>query len=313
MAVTGALDGTGPSAQFDNPTGIAIDNAGNLVVTDYDDDLVRLVTPQGVVTTVASAKNFVDPFDVVVAKDGTYYIGTDADTTGKKSTTSGTVWQVTPRSGGGIATPTVVAQGFSRPRGLAPDGLGGLFISDRDLGIVELAASPIGKASFLAGASGVAGFRDGIGPAAQFSAPVGVAVLPDGSWAVADSFNNRIRHVTSTGAVTTLAGDGTYALNDGPAASAQFAHPSAIAVDAAGNVYVSDIGNHRIRRVDLAGNVETVAGDGDAFYADGAGELAAFYGQEGIAVTADGKTLYVADGNGGNGAAHSYVRAIAIP
>jgi len=312
-ASTGAKDGTGGAAQFDNPTGIAIDGNGNLVVTDYDDALVRLVTPQGVVATVASASDFVDPFDVFVASDGTYYIGTDSNTAGTKDATSGTIWRVVPATGGAVVAPVVVAQGFYRPRGLAPAAGGGLFVSDRDESIVEILPVPIGTPSFLAGISGSAGFRDGTGRVAQFDAPVGIAVLPDGSWVVADSYNNRVRHVTSAGVVTTLAGDGTYALNDGPAPTARFAHPSAVAADAVGNVYVSDVASHRIRRIDLAGHVETLAGDGNASYADGPGSAAEFYGQEGIAVTPDGKTLYVADGNGGNGTAHSHVRAIAIP
>jgi sugar lactone lactonase YvrE len=312
-AENGARDGTGAAAEFDNPTGIAIDGSGDLVVTDYDDALVRLVTLQGVVTTVASASNFVDPFDVAVASDGTYYVATDADDTGTKSPTSGTIWHVTAPSGGGVAKPVVFARGMYRPRGVTLVAGGGLFVSDRDESLVELLPAPNGALSVLAGTNGDIGFQDGTGHTAQFDAPVGVASLPDGSWVVADSYNNRIRHVTSTGVVTTFAGDGTYALNDGPAATARFAFPSAVAADASGIVYVSDLASHRIRRIDLSGNVETLAGDGIRSYADGAGSAAEFYGQEGIAVTSDGKSLYVSDGNGGDGSAHSHVRALSIP
>jgi sugar lactone lactonase YvrE len=308
----GAQDGAGGAAQFDNPTGIALDASGNLVVTDYDDALVRLVTPQGVVTTVASATNFVDPFDVVVASDGTYYVGTDADGTGTKTSTTGTIWHVVPVAGAVVA-PTVAAAGFSRPRGLALYNDGVLFVSDRDESVVDMQPLSVGTPSLLAGTSGGQGYMDGSGAGAQFDTPVGVALLPDGSWAVADSYNNRIRRVTSAGDVSTIAGDGNYAMNDGPAGSAEFARPSAVAADAAGNVYVSDIDNHRIRRIDTSGNVETVAGDGNASYADGDGSAAEFYGQEGIAITADGKTLYVADGNGGDSSAHSHVRVITLP
>jgi pimeloyl-ACP methyl ester carboxylesterase/sugar lactone lactonase YvrE len=311
-ASNGARDGTGAGAQFDNPTGIAIDQSGNLVVTDYDDALVRLVTPEGVVTTVASASQFVDPFEVVVASDGTYYIGTDADDTATKSATSGTIWHVVPATGA-VATPVMVSRGWYRPRGLALVGGGGLFVSDRDESVVELLPMPIDTPAFLAGMSGHPGFEDGTANAAEFNAPVGVAPLPDGSWVVADSYNNRIRRVTAAGVVTTFAGDGTYALNDGPAASARFASPGAVATDAAGNVYVSDIANRRIRRIDTTGNVETIAGNGTQSYMDGVGQAAEFYGQEGIAVTPDGTSLYVADGNGGDGSAHSHVRVLSIP
>ncbi len=163
-----------------------------------------------------------------------------------------------PATGGAVATPvTWSPQGFYRPRGLAPAAGGGLFVSDRDDRSWRSGPCSIGTPSFLAGISGSPGFKDGTGRLAEFDAPVGIAVLPDGSWVVADSYNNRVRHVTPAGVVTTLAGDGTYALNDGPAATARFAHPSAVAADATGNVYVSDIASHRIRRIDLAGNVET--------------------------------------------------------
>ena len=312
-ATTGARDGTGTAAQFDNPTGIAMDKGGNLVVTDYDDALVRLVTPQGVVTTVASASYFVDPFDVAVGSDGMYYVGTDADDTGTKSPTSGTIWRIAPPAGARVAMPVAVTHGLYRPRGLALAASGGLFVSDRDESLVSLLPSPIGTSSFLAGTRGAPGFQDGTGHAAQFNAPVGVAALPDGSWVVADSYNNRIRRVTAAGIVTTFAGDGIYAVNDGPAAAARFAFPGAVAADAMGNVYVSDIKGQRIRRIGTAGDVETLAGDGSRAYADGAGNTAQFYGQEGIAVTPDGKTLYVADGNGGDGSAHSHIRKLTIP
>ena len=100
---------------------------------------------------------------------------------------------------------------------------------------------------------------------------------------------------------------------DGPCTSAAFNAPRAVAADSAGNVYVSDIGNHVIRRISAACTVETAAGDGTAGFNDGVGTDAEFYGQEGIAVTPDGATVYVADGNGGDGSAYHRVRALTIP
>jgi DNA-binding beta-propeller fold protein YncE len=105
-------------------------------------------------------------------------------------------------------------------------------------------------------------------------------------------------------------GDGTV---DGAVAAARFSQPKALAVDAAGNVYVSDTGAHRIRRVAPDGTVTTVAGSGVAGYADGQGAQAMFWGQEGIAVTSDGHTLYVADGTGGEeGTPYNRIRKITI-
>ncbi len=311
--VAGTQDGTGAGAQLDNPTGISIDPHGNLLVADYDSALVRLVTPTGAVTTIASASNFVDPFATVVASDGTYYVQTDANSSGAKNTTSGTIWRVVPVGDGGVATPTVVGQGFGRPRSLAPTTGGNLLVLDRTTDVADQLAVATGVSSLVAGMSGTSGYANATGAAAAFASPVGVATMPDGSFVVTDTGNNRIRHIDSSGAVTTFAGNGTAALVDGACASASFNGPRAIAVDAAGNVYVSDNGNSVVRRIDVGCTVETLAGDGTMGFNDSAGSTAEFYGQEGLAVTADGKIVYVADGNSGDGTPHNRIRAIAVP
>ena len=89
--------------------------------------------------------------------------------------------------------------------------------------------------------------------------------------------------------------------------------PQDLAIDSQGNVFVSDSGNHRIRRISMNGKVETVAGDGTAGFKDGDGIKSRFFGQEGIDVTADGKTLYVADGTGGEPQPYNRVRKITLP
>ena len=310
--VPGTSDGTGAAAEFDNPTGLAIDAHGNLLVTDYDSARVRLVTPAGVVTTIAAASGFVDPFAAVVATDGAYYVETDADSAGVKSAMTGTIWRVTPISGG-LAAPTVVAQGFGRPRTLAPIAGGNLFVLDRTQDVADQLGSSAGQVTFLAGATGTPGYVDGTGASARFNSATGGATMPDGSFIVSDSGNNRIRRVAAGGVVTTFAGDGSPTLVDGPCAAASFNAPRGVAIDAAGNIYVSDIGNHVIRRISVACVVETIAGDRTAGFKDGAGSAAELYGQEGIGVTPDGKTVYVTDGNGGDGSAYHRVRAIALP
>ncbi len=145
----------------------------------------------------------------------------------------------------------------------------------------------------LAG-DGVGGLRDGAGAQARFADPYALAFDAHGVAYIADAGdNNRIRRVYSDGRVDTLAGTGE-GWRDGPGAQAQFHTPSGIAVDAAGNVYVADTGNHRIRRIGADGVVSTLAGDGVAGFADGPAAQARFDAPMGVAVDASGR-VYVAD------------------
>jgi len=169
--------------------------------------------------------------------------------------------------------------------------------------------------SALAGA-GVAGcpgsFADGAGADARFFVPYGIVVLSDGRIIVADRGNHRLRAVTAGGVVTTYAGDGGDGSVDGPRLQARLAGPKALAVDTHDNIYVSDDVAHRIRRVGADGTVTTVAGDGQAGWNDGSGAAAQFWGQEGLAITADGQTLYVADGTGGDDQTHNRIRRVRL-
>jgi DNA-binding beta-propeller fold protein YncE len=131
----------------------------------------------------------------------------------------------------------------------------------------------------------------------MFYSPSDVAVDAAGNVFVADYNNHRIRKITPDGTVTTLAGNGTPAFADGKASVASFHHPTGVAVDAAGNVFVADFRNHRIRKISKKGNVKTVAGTGAAGFADGPGIAAVFNGPWKIAVDKASGVLYVADMN----------------
>lgn len=137
------------------------------------------------------------------------------------------------------------------------------------------------------------GYLDGIGTGAQFYGPAGVALAADGTLYVADRMNHRIRKITSDGAVTTLAGSGLPGFSDGLGTVAQFKYPMGIAVDAAGNVFVADSNNHRIRKITTDGMVTTIAGSANG-YTNGTISTALFSYPEGVAVDATG-TLYVGD------------------
>jgi len=171
------------------------------------------------------------------------------------------------------------------------DGSGNVYVAEL-LNHRVRKITPSGTVSTLAG-SGKAGFADGVGGAAQFDHPHALTVDPGGTVYVADGSNNRIRRVTVSGQVSTIAGTGDKGANDGQGASARFSGPDAIAEDANGNLYVADTVNNRIRKITPAAVVTTLAG-GDRGNADGQGAGAQFNDPEGIAVDAAGN-VYVAD------------------
>jgi len=146
--------------------------------------------------------------------------------------------------------------------------------------------------STLAG-DGTPAYLDGTGTASQFQYPYSVAVDGAGTVYVADTYNNRIRKITSAGVVSTLAGS-TGGFADGTGMAAKFQYPTGVAVDGAGTVYVADTNNHRIRKITSLGVVSTLAGSGTGAYLDGTGTAAKFQYPTGVAVDGSG-TVYVAD------------------
>jgi streptogramin lyase len=156
--------------------------------------------------------------------------------------------------------------------------------------------SPPGQTGTFAGSTGVAGFADGAGTLARFNTPRGLATAPDGSILVADSSNHIIRRIDVDGNVTTIAGEpGVPGSNDGPARQAHLNQPSGIDVNARGEIFISDTGNHTIRKLTAEGMVITIAGaPGAAGFADGLSGESRLSGPVGIRVTPDG-SIFVAD------------------
>ncbi len=185
---------------------------------------------------------------------------------------------------------------FNSPKGVALDSSGNITVADSANHEIRK-VTPAGVVTTLAG-NGTAGSLDGTGTGAQFSSPGGVTVDLSGNVYVADTNNHTIRKVTAVGVVTTMAGNSTTSGSaDGTGTAAQFYHPGGVALDASGNIYVADSGNHAIRRVSPLGVVTTIAGNGSPGTADGTGTGAQFNNPTGIAVDSSGNFIIADTGS----------------
>lgn len=145
---------------------------------------------------------------------------------------------------------------LNTPTGITRDASGNLIVCDRDNHRI-LKITTAGVTTVLAG-SGIAGFSNGTGTAAQFDQPYSIVGDASGNFYVSDRMNNAIRKITSAGVVTTLAGNGAGASVDGTGAAASFAEPLGIALTSTGNLYVIDYATQKIRKITMAGVVTTV-------------------------------------------------------
>ncbi|AIE84664.1 hypothetical protein [Fimbriimonas ginsengisoli] len=303
---SGLVNGDLTTARFSNPVNVAAAPDGTVYVCDFDNDAVRKISPTGIVSTLTTQANFSTPFGIALTSTGRLFVETDRNDTGQKDATTGTVWEINTTTG----VPTVVARNLGRPRGLTALADGRLACGDLGNSTVYLLDPATGAKTFLAGKTGTPGFANGNGVNAQFDRPYGIAVMHDGSLLVADQNNNRLRRVTLTGDVTTFAGTGAAGALNTAVANATFNHPQGVTIAPNGTIYLTDNGNHLIRRISN-GQVSTFAGNGVAGFADGVGAAAEFFGIEGLNISPNGQTLWVADGNNGDGGPFNHVRRFA--
>ncbi len=378
-ASAGAKDGPVAEAEFAGPSGVAVDASGTIWVADSKAFTLRKISPAGIVSTVAgvpgapglkdgpaAAANFFGMHDVAVDQLGAIYVadgisirklgldgqvstlagfpggndfpdpsardglGSEARFNGadalavapngdlyvadsganavRRVTPAGNVTTLAGRlnASAGTADGLGPAAGFFAPDGIAVDAGGTAYVSEDGSHLLRRVLAD-GTVTTVAGSPNGAGAADGIGTAARFRAPAGLAVDVRGNVFVADAGNHAIRQFAPGGQVTTLAGqlppDGQYSMGpnsgaaDGTGGAASFSLPTGLALDAAGNLYVADYNNNEIRKVTPAGTVSTVAGfaPGRSRGAtDGTGTTARFGGPNGVAVTANG-VVFVAD------------------
>ena len=245
---------------------------------------------------VGNQAQFRLPNSVAVDGAGNVYVADTANNTIRKITPNGIVRTLAGISGShGSADGIGSNARFWAPFGIAADSAGNVYVADTANNTIRKITSD-GVVSTLAGLAGHPGNKDGIGTNARFRNPWGVAVDGMGNVFVADMSNDTIRKITPTGVVSTLAGQaGISGSVNGVGNSAQFNNPFAVAVDSAGNVYVSDSANDTIRKITPSGVVSTLAGlPGYAGDTDGNGNDARFWNPQGLAVDDKGN-IYVAD------------------
>lgn len=252
----------GSQTSVSQPAGLALDGAGNLYFADAGNNAVRrLDALSGVVTTVAGQPGM------------SGYAGD-----------------------GGPAT----AAKLTLPEGLAFNAAGDLLIADTGNSAIRRVEADHGIIHLFAG-TGLAGFGGDGGSAlnAMLNTPWNVTVAPDGSVLIADFGNDRVRKISPAGIISTLVGNGARGFSgDGGAPSqAELSEPAALALDPAGNLYIADSGNNRVRTVSVAdGFLHTLVGNsGDSFAGDGGpANEASLYGPYALAFSAGGD-LFVAD------------------
>ena len=307
--VSGSADGTGAAARFFDPTGVALDSAGDLYVGDTLNNTIRKITPAAVATTFAgnagvegsadgtgAAALLYYPEGVATDSAGNVYVADTLNDTIRKITPTAVVTTLAGRAGvRGSADGTGTAALFYYPSAVATDSAGNVYVADSSNQIIRK-ITPAGRVTTLAGTAGVTGSTDGTGAAARFRYPNGVAADNAGNVYVGDSANSTIRKITPDGVVTTLAGAaGVNGPADGTGGAARFSLPGGCAADGAGNVYVADSANNTIRKITPDGVVTTLAGTpGVMGSADGSGAAASFWVPQGLAIDSSGN-IYVAD------------------
>ena len=298
-SVSGYAEGTGTTALFNQPKGLAVDGAGNVYVADTLNHCIRKITPSGVSSLFAGVDgvpDYVDgdaqtarfnaPLDIVINATGTLFV---ADSNNHRIRAITPTGQVSTYAGFGEANFTDgvgTAARFNMPSGLAIDSAGVLYVADQ-------LNHRIRKVSLTQTVSTLAG--TGVG--GDLDQPLGVAVSQDGTVYVTEASAHHIKKVTSGGVVSVFAGS-TGGFAPGSGTAAQFLNPAGLAVDASGRLLVADSGNNRIRRISTdSAEVTTIAGSGTPVTLDGEGTAAGFAGPCALTVSAAGD-VYVGETTG---------------
>jgi streptogramin lyase len=306
----GSTNGKANEASFSNPMGVAVDSNGNIFVADSRNNLIRKISADGTVSTLAgggkqgsadgkaASASFFFPVGVAAGPDGNVYVADTHNSLIRKISPQGIVTTIAGALTSSTKDHPDSLQRLDNPYGIVVGKNGTVYFTDWERNMVRK-ISPEGKMSIIAGGTDP-GAKDGKGLSASFFLPQGIAIDDEGNLYIADTYNNMIRKMDANGMVTTLAGKPAIkgkhnsGHKDGKGPMASFNHPCGIAVDKRGIVYVADVGNNEIRKITPDGTVSTFAGTGLPGDQNGSLDKATFYRPYGVAVSKNGD-LYIAD------------------
>jgi len=321
VLLNGLSNGPMTSAVFNDPAALVADATGNLYIADSQNHVIRKAATNGIVSTFAGQAGtpgsmdgnghqaqFDTPSGIAIAPNGDFYVSDTGNHTIRKITPAGGVTTMAGMPAqSGFTDDTGSAARFNSPLGITVGANDTLYVADSGNQLIRKITSG-GGVTTLAGSPENWGGDDGVGSAARFNGPVGVALDDQGNLFVSDSWNHAIRKITPDGTVSTWAGmSGVDGRVDGGPRAARFCKPAELAMGRKNNLLVADSGNHVIREIAQDGSVSTVTGRaGVNGAADGVNGAARFFNPYGLAFAPDG-SLIVAD------AYNELLRVVLVP
>lgn len=302
-------DGKGTAASFKYPSGVAVGPNGNIYISDRDNYRIRMMTPQGEVTTLAGSgfPRFFDgapgsyaafklPIGIAMDRNGNIIVADRDNNAIRKVEPNGMLTTIAGQATADYLDGTGTNAKFKNPSGVAVDSNNNIYVADTYNHCIRK-ITPEGVVTTLAG-SGTDTFAEGTGTGASFKQPYGLAVDSNNNVIVADWGNRRIRKITPQMVVTTIAGNGSATIVDGTGSSASIGYITSITIDSNDNIFFTDNDQYKncIRKSTPQGVITTIAGS-EPGYADGTGSSAKFNYPFGIAVDAN-NNIIVADNFG---------------
>ena len=277
------------AAEMSSPAGIVVDSKGNFYFSDSANNLVREVSSGNIATVMGDNGELLNPAGLAFDSSGTLYIADAGNNNVEKVVTVNSTATLVRVAGngtagfGGTGGPANRAS-LNNPAAIAigpvsPSGQFDLYIADTNNNVIRkvAGASPTGTITIVAG-GGTLTSDGAVATLSKLNHPKGIVVDASGNLYISDTFDNKIRMVTTNGLIYTVAGNGTYGWtgDGGPATSAQLNYPQGLALDSSGNLYVADTSNSVIRLLTLAGSVTGPTGPPSIGGIQTAGSFGAF-------------------------------------